>query len=365
MMSHFKAFLLLFSLAVVNSGFATPNFVPTTPAPKPAGESAWILPAPAFVMVVQIGTNWSRITWSPVPGASAYRIITTLVSTGAVVNNTVVSAAVNSAQLEPLPGGATLLSTVYAIDYNGVEGLGKGVQYDTIIIDTVGKYYPPSGTITPTCTLPIWTSGDPGGCPINWNNGNASYFRITFNNNVGYFKTEQINASQMRLSHSVGTAFGFTPGFSETSKVTFGGTPVAVMACYKDANTGVVRLLRRGSNENDPTLIIERIVYSEPLSQELDARNFETVQDFDLTPRLLATPNPFNNQLEIQIPFATTENDLHIALYDPQGRMVLTQQIANGGPIQSIETGHLPVGLYYLRAECAGKSETIKVLKTN
>ena len=44
--------------------------------------------------------------------------------------------------------------------------------------------------------------------------------------------------------------------------------------------------------------------------------------------------------------------------------MMMTQHIANGGPIQTIETGNLPTGVYFLRVECAGKAETIKVVKT-
>lgn len=362
MMNHFKAFLLFFSLALVNTGLAAPNFEKTSPAFGGNGESAWVLPAPTSVFLLSVGTTWSNISWTAVPGAAGYRIITTIVATGAVVNNTVVSAAMSSAQLEPLPAGTTLLSTVYAIDQFGMDGQGRGVQYDTIIIETVGKFTAPNGYYFSVCTVPI-SAGNQDGCMISWN-GSITYFEISYGEYVGIFKTEKINESKMRLRHDINSDFGFVQETSGISKVTFNGSDVARIACLKNIGNGNVSLLRKGTDGNMSNVQIKKIIYQDPLSSELDDRNFETVMEIDLTPRLVATPNPFSDQLEIQIPFATPENELHMALYDLQGRMMITQNIANGGPIQTIETGTLPTGVYILRVECGGKAETIKVVKT-
>jgi hypothetical protein len=363
MMNHFKAFVLLFSLSLVNTGFATPNSNATSPALGSLTAPEWTLPAPAMVIVVSVGTTWSRINWTPVSGAFNYRIITTDVASGMILNNIVIPATTNNAQIEPLPPGTTVLSTVYAIDQYGIQGAGRGVQYDTIIIDTVGKFSAPNSGFNTVCTVPIIIASEQGGCPIQWN-GNPSYFRITYSEYVGYFKTEKINDAKMKLSHDVGSDFSFTPGESGISEVLFNGGMVGRMACLKNTITGEVSVLRKGTNGNNPNVVIQKIVYLEPLFGGIDGNAFEVVQEIDLTPRLMAMPNPFTDQFEIQIPFADEENVVQLSLYDLQGRMMLSQNIAGGSPIQTIETGTLPTGVYFLRVECGGKAETIKVVKT-
>ena len=77
-----------------------------------------------------------------------------------------------------------------------------------------------------------------------------------------------------------------------------------------------------------------------------------------------ATPNPFTNFLDVEIPFATDENDIKMSLYDLQGSLVLSVKTPGGSQIRSLSTENLIPGLYLLRVESGDRSETIKVMKT-
>lgn len=78
---------------------------------------------------------------------------------------------------------------------------------------------------------------------------------------------------------------------------------------------------------------------------------------------LNVAPNPFGQYLEIALP-ASIQTDTKITLYGPQGRQVLQQSFAAGSGAVRLETGLLEPGFYFLQAESAEFSETIKVVKT-
>lgn len=79
---------------------------------------------------------------------------------------------------------------------------------------------------------------------------------------------------------------------------------------------------------------------------------------------LSAAPNPFTDQLDIQIPFNHPSESTKISLYDLQGRPVLHQQHPGDQQTIYLSTVNLAPGMYFLRAESGGISETIKLVKT-
>ncbi|MBN8677338.1 MAG: T9SS type A sorting domain-containing protein [Chitinophagales bacterium] len=65
----------------------------------------------------------------------------------------------------------------------------------------------------------------------------------------------------------------------------------------------------------------------------------------------------------MQIPFANNQ-ETEIALFDLQGRRILTQRWPAEQANITLDTENLTPGMYFLRAESGGISETVKVVKT-
>ncbi len=82
------------------------------------------------------------------------------------------------------------------------------------------------------------------------------------------------------------------------------------------------------------------------------------------SPSLSANPNPFTNQLDIQIPFANINETIALHLYDLQGRIAMTMQVPGDQQTLTLSTENLSPGMYFLRAESGGIIQTIKVVKT-
>jgi len=75
-------------------------------------------------------------------------------------------------------------------------------------------------------------------------------------------------------------------------------------------------------------------------------------------------PNPFSNQLHIQVPTANINETVELNLYDLQGRRVMLLRSPGGQQTITLNTGHLSPGMYFLRVESGGLVQTVKVVKT-
>lgn len=136
----------------------------------------------------------------------------------------------------------------------------------------------------------------------------------------------------------------------------------ARLTVKKDLNLSVGYLFRKISADNKPEefRIFKLIPPPEGhCAADRDNEPFETTSS-----TLSASPNPFTNTLEVKIPYATTENDVKVNLYDLQGRLMLSEKTPGGTQIRSLSTENLLPGLYLLRVDAGDRSETIKVVKT-
>lgn len=368
MVSKFKLFVLL--VLAVLTGTLSAGPIPVNNNPVTPAEDVCTLPAPSMLMVTEIGTSWFKATWTPVTGAHQYQIITRDASNGNVLNTTFVPGSINIATVSGLNPGMSVVPEIRSVCYGGELSPGQTIGPTTgiIVIDVVGSSYSPSSRYSNDNCLMQY--GFPGGCNIT-NDGTSTEFSISDGgNNIAYFNAYK-NANGYVSIKRENTPFPFSfhnDGDGKYISINYNGTQsVAKISTSVATASGQRRLFRcdltecdGGNNDNYP---IHRVIATGMTQSSLDARN-EQEQSFDLANQVSATPNPFTDLLEIQIPFATPENELHLALYDLQGRMMMSQHIANGGPLQTIETGHLPTGVYILRVECAGKAETIKVVKT-
>lgn len=81
-------------------------------------------------------------------------------------------------------------------------------------------------------------------------------------------------------------------------------------------------------------------------------------------PAFNIAPNPFTNQLDIQVPTANINESIELNLYDLQGRRVMVLRSPGGQQTITLNTGHLSPGIYFLRVESGGLVQTVKVVKT-
>jgi hypothetical protein len=363
MVSKFKLFaILVFALLL---GSLSANATPSTDSNgTPSVDDVCILPPPSALMVPEIGTSWYTASWTPVSGAFQYQIITRDASNGAVLNTTFVPATFNSATISGLIPGTVVIPEVRSVCYNYELSPPRiGPNTGIIVIDVVGSTYKPASNYQGAGCDNMGSTLTTG-CNINVNDGVGEFEIYHVNGANAYFKSFKSPAGHISIMPEEDTSpytFDF-PGNGYYVDIKVGTDVIARITTGSTANSRTIYRCNSAicGNENHISYTIRKIAATGLSQNALDSRSDESLD----SQRLSATPNPFADLLEIQVPFATPENELHMALYDLQGRMMITQNIANGGPIQTIETGTLPTGVYILRVECGGKAETIKVVKT-
>ncbi|MEM9258666.1 MAG: S8 family serine peptidase, partial [Bacteroidota bacterium] len=79
-----------------------------------------------------------------------------------------------------------------------------------------------------------------------------------------------------------------------------------------------------------------------------------------LSPRVVSSPNPFDQSLEIRL-MATFGQETHLRLFDNNGKLVVHRKTNQG--VTRINTSELPRGLYYLNVTSATGSSVQKLIK--
>jgi serine protease len=112
------------------------------------------------------------------------------------------------------------------------------------------------------------------------------------------------------------------------------------------------------------------------LAQPCDGFNYGEIEDYCINvlaptavsqeqnePQLTAFPNPFGDYIQVNLP-PNAQQNAAIHIYNTIGQLVLSQNLADNQPIQSIQTDNLPQGTYFLRVRNAeGKQWTTKLVK--
>ncbi len=97
------------------------------------------------------------------------------------------------------------------------------------------------------------------------------------------------------------------------------------------------------------------------LGQGVEGRNLTAPEDYSLS---AAYPNPFNNEtlVKLSLPAAS---DVKLALYDVTGRLartVVERYFAEGTHSVSVDASGLASGMYFLKADAAGKTFAVQKL---
>jgi len=339
---------------------------------------------PAYLNVTQVGTTWANVQWPDVPGSANFHIVTKEFVSGNVVSD--VTGIVYSATgytINGLSPGVTYYSTIWSIDGNGVQSESgtNSDNYDTIIVDLIaGGYTAPQGMSSwvVNCTV---GSGVPASCNYTWALSPYTYFNIKNASDI----SKQIN---FMLNENGGITYlmpnTLDPNYTlqefnfaqdpegQYVDVFFGIRQIArLTVASPTALNPFGRLYRRdGSGSNEELgFPIEKMVPGNVKSGfsgpgESNSRSESDLLDDAGTMKLSASPNPFTQQLDIKIPYATDENAVTINLYDLRGRIVLTKQSIGRAQTISLPTEDLIPGVYFLRVKTGDRSDTIKVLKT-
>ncbi|MBP6811785.1 MAG: T9SS type A sorting domain-containing protein [Saprospiraceae bacterium] len=369
--------LFIVFLLVGFTGSVTANILPTEPTNPPQGtpvEDVCALGPPSFVGYTEVGTSWIKVTWTPVYNAYQYHIITRNFVSNAVVNHKYVTAATNFALIEPLTAGTTVYSEVRAICSNGLESPVGGFSgpEGIIILDLVML----SGVVAPNSESlgaeMLFETDGPITIPMD---GTETIFRVTDKNDNNCYRNFKVWTNPPSKTLFVQPAWAASAGCGSAPRHLFGEETNSHGTIFHDFKKIFVHftvsastlqatgeLYREGAG-NDIGYKVQPYLpgFSGPSSGDRDGSSENT---FEASSTLFASPNPFTNLLDVQIPYSTEENDVKISLYDLQGRRVLSQQFPGGAQIRSLSTEDLTPGLYLLRVDTGSRSETIKVMKT-
>jgi hypothetical protein len=363
MITQLNKFLVLLFLVLCSSLQAVPAVIePSSPSPASSGDRVCSLPSPSFFIVTGVGPTWAKLSWSAVPGATAYHIITTEVATGNVVDNSTVPASINSLTVNNLTPGTDYESRIWSVCSDGTDGSTYTSTFlRTIILDLVILgYQEPSGCLQQNCELLIMNEG----CDFTWATNATTYFKIVNKSNGAerYFMLKTPTNSEVVLypDNTNNSGFVFQKVGDQAIKIRY--QSVGFIARISASRHSLVGwLFRDEASENDSGFQIFRLGtcnQGRPGGSESWGGN-DMPTEF-----VVASPNPFTDQLDVQVNFLAETEQVMLRLFDQQGRQVILQQLPGGLEKYSLPTAELPPGVYFLRVESAGQTQTIKVVKT-
>jgi hypothetical protein len=265
----------------------------------------------------------------------------------------------------------------------GVNDPGKepGVmQITTIITDLVAIGFTPSNS-TASCTM-----DDPNEfCAMAPNPGYLVTFKLQHDNHpeinytLGFFRGSGVCSNKVKLvanNSSIYSQFKVfcnsstspNPGCSgEYVTITFQEVTIAKVFYVISAETSYqlgcsflangYSLSRIGGPAGAPSSLG---ACGNNLGDDSDDREMSVPDEAVLS----AYPNPFTDQLEIQIPYAIGNENSGILLYDLQGRQIMTGSFPGDQQTIRWNTASLMPGMYFLRVQSGGIEQTIKVVKT-
>lgn len=366
MIKSFTQSLLLLLLTLCGPLRATPSATePTLPSSDPAGVQACNLPPPTFFSAISVGPTWFSLSWSPVPFAMAYHIITTDVATGIVVDNRMVPASINGVVIDTLLPNRTYRSKIWTVCSNGQESSTyTSLDVKTIVIDVVVLGYPePIDCLDELCVV---TST---GCTFPWNTDATTYFKIAkiqgtpaeryfalkTPSNIAELYPDDDNSNVIEFPQDCNGQFVeiFCDGYSGSiAKVTVTRHALTQGTFYtlnQHEDFRITRLQTIGCPEGRP---------DSPISWGNDQS--------PITPStsVVVSPNPFTDQMDVYLGVSDSPEPAMLRLYDTQGREVVAHRAPAGQEKYSLATAALPPGIYFLRVESAGQLQTVRVVKT-
>jgi hypothetical protein len=360
-----RSILLAFLIGLTYALTATPV---STTSNTTLDKNLLLLPPPSVLNVVEVGTTWAKLSWTPVAGAISYEIVTKEFFSGNIVNIQNVAAA-NIATVNGLTPGVAYYSEIRSIDINNEKSDTPTLseRYDTIIIELVNSGFQIGSGSDGECIVDVKDFG----CDYEWS-ASPTYFKISTVGPNPQSRIFKLNVAPNNITTQVTRAISgstlYTFSVDADNKILtikYGSgqsQQVAAILSVAHEPTSPTGEFFRTSSGQSGNFILKNWIPSGGAKGGNDRDLSFTEVEFSKA--LTASPNPFNNQLEVNIPFTNDDQDLTINLYNLQGSRIFSQTYPAGTPMVTLSTEGFANGMYVLQAVSGTHVASIKVMKT-
>lgn len=346
------------------------------------------LPAPTNFHVTEITPFSLTVEWTPsLPAPSDYSIKVFETSSGNLIQNYKIPGNSTSNTVTNLEPNKKYIIRITPFCSNGIESVyfvdAIGVTW---IVDLVSSGYTPGANLEASCGMGVAGQS----CPADPDEGYIVPFRIrkvtapTAEGDFGLYHADNCVSRTIKTGINLD---GFT--FYCDNWQSSGCSGTVIIAKHADS---VVATLTIGSTlwigvkklvcvSISPGFRIERLYPDHKgyldqhggecfvgFGQLPGKANARTKMSFEMDidmQRLSAWPNPFSEDIEVLVPFATTNQNLEIILHDLQGRQVMAFHFPSGQQSIHLSTSGLSSGMYFLYARSGGITSTVKLVKTH
>lgn len=391
------SFFLLFCFTVLSTPFATPEVdAKRTFRPAiPEADDACNLPAPASFYVLSVGTNYITVAWSPVSGASQYRMKVRDLTASVDVSDQLVGSLVFTQT--GLADGHNYEFKVFPVCPSGEQSEAFArLEQRTIVIDLVLEAS--NYNSTPQYNCHGGFSSSPVTCNFNYQTGYEFWLevrhttmdqrarykaRVESNGHVTIGLVSPISGNyQLLYALETRNEDGLSPltqndvlPSSQVFVNAWGGTACSLTMSV-NGTTGTVIASPTSNyefwvlNPSQPpagggsggglgSLKLDR--------NETEAASSSPIGVSSRQALVLAgkttVVNPFSTTLQALLP-APADTPVTLQLFSLDGRLQTQQQFPAGATRCSLPTADLPNGMYLLRVESRGQTDTFKVIKT-
>ncbi len=371
---HLSLVFLFFLTTGTGASFANEmyNGLSSSGEGKPCNE-----PAPVNYHVEEVFTDGVIVDWDdPVNMPAEYNIKVFEVASGNLIHNANVAGSFSSARVLNLQSNTEyrIRTTPVCTDGTLSEEFSEA-QFLTLILDLVVSGFT-AATPPAFCTMNAANQS----CYINPPTGNVVTFEVSTNAGSRVFG---IYRSSNGCGSGANYQFKFRPArYNDDTSFQFFCDNATSANCAGQFVTitrlgAVVARLKIGATANPGINIITTFINTNQSTQirglgtntgafDPEGNGCGERSNVTLSNNLIltASPNPFHQTLEIQVPIATNNLETEISLFDLHGRRILTQRYPAEQTTITLQTESLTPGMYFLRAESGGISETVKVVKT-
>lgn len=353
-------------------------FSPVNPALAPTGDCDD--PAPDNYQIADVGADFIKVTWDlPSTPPFEYNIKVFEVGSGLLVDEFDVPGTSVSAGISSLSPNTTyeIRNTPRCAD-GELSIFNVSDITTTLIVDLVSSGFTPPANFS-NCTISSQNQfcfADPNEGYIvpfkirQGSNGESRWFGVFGNSDACPYSTIKIRPNDD------GSPFQFycsngEQAYCSGGKIVIKHEGVTVAEIIHIESFGEPRKLAAGFLKPGYQIARYSNVFGipdpseggcggderSPLIQQPESPAFPEDQ------LMRVTPNPFNDQLQVQIPAIQNLARVALTLSDLQGRTVLTLYAPADHSTVTLPTETLTPGMYFLRADFGDRSETVKLVK--
>ncbi|MCB0523184.1 MAG: T9SS type A sorting domain-containing protein [Lewinellaceae bacterium] len=356
--------LLILCLIFVGTLFSNNWSTATNPKPiltSSAFDSDCDLPAPDDFEPIEIGTSWVKLSWTPVgPTPARYIIRTYLGSNGNLVDVSNVPGTATTWKVLNLSSNTEYRSTITPVCDNNVESQYNIITdlYKTLIIDLILSGYTPPQGLGEGCT--IYRSN--GTCLLN--SAGSTDFGISDNlTEPNVSRNFEVNLDQFPTIELTLEQNGDFDFYCENNVPP--NPHCLTKTVYVKNNNDLVATMELISPTYGPPYITctylngnYKVTRKDAVLKPITGTNEISGIAFSVS------PNPFTDQLNVDMELSGETDQATLALYDLQGRLMITQMAQKGSRNQSINTSNLAPGMYLLHINASAEKRILKVVKT-